>query len=179
MPEEYQMDKVENLIVTLRGQQVIIDRDVARLYGVETRIINQAVNRNKNKFPLDYMIPLDDAEKAELITKCDRFKPLKHSTVMPKAFTEKGLYMLATILKSPIATETTFAIIETFYKLRVVSRTIQAANAGGVMTESTREKVQKLMNDVMNNDPLPLKVQKLTFSLNLGVIKISVEAEKK
>ena len=87
--------------------------------------------------------------------------------------------MLATILKSPLATQTTIAIIETFTKLRLISRTIQAANDGGVMTEAVQEKVQALMNEVMNHDPLPLRVQRMTFTMNLGVIKISIESNRK
>ncbi len=179
MDNSKQIGKVENRIITLRDKQVIIDRDVAELYGVETKAINQAVKRNSDKFPIDYLFELSDKEKNELVTNCDRFKPLKHSSINPKAFTEKGLYMLATILKSPIATETTFAIIETFTKLRLISRTIQAANDGGVMTEAVQEKVQALMNEVMNHDPLPLRVQRMTFTMNLGVIKISIESNRK
>lgn len=179
MDNSKQIGKVENRIITLRDKQVILDRDVAELYGVETKAINQAVKRNSDKFPIDYLFELSDKEKNELVTNCDRFKPLKHSSINPKAFTEKGLYMLATILKSPIATETTFAIIETFTKLRLISRTIQAANDGGVMTEAVQEKVQALMNEVMNHDPLPLRVQRMTFTMNLGVIKISIESNRK
>lgn len=178
MNTEQQIEKVENRIINLRGQQVIIDRDVAELYGVETRAINQAVKRNADKFPSGYMMDLSEEEKNELITKCDRFNTLKHSTASPKAFTEKGLYMLATVLKSPIATTVTFAIIETFSKLRLISRTIQAANEGGTINEDVKKKLQDLMNEVMNHDPLPMRIQKMTFSLNLGVIKISVETKK-
>lgn len=73
---------------------------------------------------------------------------------------------------------TTFAIIETFSKLRLISRTIQAANEGGTINEDVKKKLQDLMNEVMNHDPLPMRIQKMTFSLNLGVIKISVETKK-
>lgn len=94
MKEEKQIKQVENRVLTIRGKEVIIDRDVAELYGVETRVVNQAVSRNIDKFPKDYMFQLESKEKEELITKCDRFNSMKHSTVPPKAFTEKGLYML-------------------------------------------------------------------------------------
>ena len=83
-----------------------MNRDVAQLYGVETREINQAVSNNPDKFPKGYILDLNDEEKIELIKKFDRFNKLKHSTVNPKVFTEKGLYMLATIIKSKIATQT-------------------------------------------------------------------------
>lgn len=94
-------------------QQVLIDADVAEIYGVETREINQAVSNNTGKFPDDYVFKLSKEEKSELIKNFDRFGNLKHSSAAPKAFSEKGLYMLATILKSRQATETTLMIIET------------------------------------------------------------------
>lgn len=104
METDKQIVNVESRLIALRGQQVIIDRDVAELYGVETRDINKAVRNNPDKFPEGYIIALDKDEKDELVENFHRFNPLKHSTVAPHAFTEKGLYMLATILKSPMAT---------------------------------------------------------------------------
>lgn len=96
-------------MITLRNQQVILDSDVAELYDVETRDINKAVKNNPSKFPNGYIIELDATEKHELVENFHRFERQKHSTVNPKAFTEKGLYMLATILKGPKAEETTIA----------------------------------------------------------------------
>lgn len=117
---------VEDKIITIRNQPIIVDSDVAQLYGVETKEINQAVSRNPEKFPAGYIIELSLEEKKELVTNCDRFKSLKHSSTLPKAFTEKGLYMLATILKSPVATQTTLLIIDTFAKVRELGRTMEA-----------------------------------------------------
>jgi phage regulator Rha-like protein len=116
--------EVEEKVLVLREQNVILDRDVAELYGVETKEVNQAVKNNPAKFPGGYIITLDSREKSELVKNFDRFDALKHSTVMPSAFTEKGLYMLATILKSPRATQTAIAIVETFTKIRELSRAI-------------------------------------------------------
>ena len=107
MEDYQQMEVVNNRIITLRGQQVIIDRDVAELYGVATRDINKSVKNNPDKFPEGYVITLQGDEKQQLVENFDRFDSMKHSTVAPKAFTEQGLYMLATILKSPLATQTT------------------------------------------------------------------------
>jgi hypothetical protein len=112
-------DSVKQKIIEIRNQKIIIDSDVAELYGVTTKEINQAVTRNPEKFPDKYIFELDSTEKTELVTNCDRFNKLKHSTTLPKAFTERGLYMLATILKSPQATETTLAIIDTFAVLLI------------------------------------------------------------
>ena len=100
---------VKNKIVHLRGQEVILDFAVAELYGVETMRVNEAVKNNPKKFPEGYILELTKEEKAEVIEIFDNPK-LKFSTVLPKAFTEKGLYMLATILKGDKATETTIAI---------------------------------------------------------------------
>ena len=105
-------------ILVLRDQCVMLDADVAEVYGVETRDINKAVKNNPDKFPEGYVIPLDNSEKKELVENFHRFDRLKHSTVAPKAFTERGLYMLATILKSPIATRATLSIIETYAQVK-------------------------------------------------------------
>jgi len=100
---------LEKVIVLVKGQNVIIDSDVARIYNTETREINKAIKNNPGKFPTGYII---EADKVELVENFHQFKNLKHSTVQPKAFTEKGLYMLATILKSPQATAATISIID-------------------------------------------------------------------
>lgn len=88
--------KTESKIIVVRNIQVILDRDVAELYGVETRDINKAVKNNPKKFPPGYVIELNSSEKQELVENFHRFNSLKHSTVAPHAFTEQGLYMLAT-----------------------------------------------------------------------------------
>ena len=98
---------VEKLMLNIRGMNVLLDRDVAMLYGVETRDINKAVKNNPKKFPQGYILELMPEEKTQLVEDFHRFNSLKHSTSLPKAFTERGLYMLATILKSPRAIEAT------------------------------------------------------------------------
>jgi hypothetical protein len=118
---------------------VLIDGDVAEIYGVETKRVNEAVKNNLDKFPEDYLFELSQEEKDELVENFDRFNRLKHSTANPKVFTEKGLYMLATILKSKQATETTFAIIETFARIRHLSRTLNQ------LTETENETQQKAL----------------------------------
>ena len=106
--------EIEACLIELRGQKVLLDRDVAILYGVETKRVNEAVRNNPDKFPEGYLVSLQVSEKQELVENFDRFKTLKHATMEPKAFTEKGLYMLATVLKSPRATATTLAINRIF-----------------------------------------------------------------
>ncbi|MCB7542551.1 ORF6N domain-containing protein, partial [Tyzzerella nexilis] len=167
--------------ILIRDTQVIIDRDVAELYGVTTREINQALKNNPRKFPSDFVIELTNSEKQEVIKKFDNLKGLKFSRVAPHAFTEQGLYMLATILKSPLATEVTIAIIETFSKVREVSRAIAKVNDDaekGIMPkEEEQGKIQNLMGEVLA-DNLPLKMRKMAFSLNLGFLKVSVETTR-
>lgn len=109
---------VDDKIFIIRGVQVMVDRDFADLYGVETKRLNEQVKRNIEKFPSDFMYHLTDEEKNELVAKCDRFKSLKHSTSNPYVFTEHGVYMLSTILKSKVATEVSLAIMRTFVKLK-------------------------------------------------------------
>ena len=99
MEDYQQMEVVNNRIVTLRGQQVIIDRDVAELYGVATRDINKSVKNNPDKFPEGYVITLQGDEKQQLVENFDRFDSMKHSTVAPQAFAKQGLYLLTTMLK--------------------------------------------------------------------------------
>jgi hypothetical protein len=109
MNETIKFSQVEEKILSIRDQKVILDSDVAALYGVETMRINEAVKNNPDKFPKGYILELSKEEKREVIEFFDNPK-LKFSPALPKAFTEKGLYMLATILKSPKATQTTIAI---------------------------------------------------------------------
>ena len=174
--------KTESKIIVVRNIQVILDRDVAELYGVETRDINKAVKNNPKKFPPGYVIELNNNEKEELIKNFDRFKKLKHSTVAPHAFTEQGLYMLATILKGDLAISTTIAIIDTFTKLRKLARTIDKVNEdakehGIYPDKNTEDKIQTAMNEVFA-DNLPLKMRKLTFGVNLGILKFSLETTR-
>lgn len=91
------MEDVQNRIIVLNGEPVILDRDVAELYGVQTKEINQAVKNNPGKFPMGYVLPVTEDELTELVKNFDRFNTLKHSSVVPKAFTERGLYMMATM----------------------------------------------------------------------------------
>lgn len=116
------LTKVHECIVVIRGVPVISDADVAHLYGVETRRVNEAVRNNPDKFPDDYMFLLSSEELKDLRSKFSTTKISTKSRTLPKAFTEKGLYMLATILKSKMALNVTFAIIETFTKVRNLKR---------------------------------------------------------
>ena len=118
MSNEITAKTIEAKILTIRNQQVMIDRDLAELYGTETKVLNQAVKRNIERFPEDFMFALDKSEKDELVTNCDRFETMKHSSVMPYAFTEQGVAMLSSVLKSPTAVEVNIQIMRAFVAMR-------------------------------------------------------------
>ncbi len=109
---------IENKIFAIRGQKVMIDRDLAELYEVETKRLNEAVKRNIERFPSDFMFQLSNDEQNELVANCDRFKTLKHSSSNAYAFTEHGVAMLSSVLKSKKAVEINIQIIRAFISLR-------------------------------------------------------------
>ena len=96
-------DSIENKILTIRGVQVILDRDLAELYGVETKRLNQQANRNRDRFPQRFRFQLSKDEKDELVANCNRFEPLKYSSTRPYAYTEQGVAMLSAVLHTPYA----------------------------------------------------------------------------
>ncbi len=100
-----QVGTIQNRILLIRGEKVIIDADLAEFYGVSTKVLNQAVRRNKERFPEDFLFQLNKNEKSEVVTNCDHLKNLKYSPVNPLAFTEHGALMAASILNSPRAVE--------------------------------------------------------------------------
>ncbi|PCH95508.1 MAG: hypothetical protein COB85_04465 [Bacteroidetes bacterium] len=114
---------VEERIFLIRGVKVMIDRDLAELYGVETKYLNRQVKRNIDRFPKEFMLQLSLEEKNELVTNWHRFESMKHSTKLPYGFTENGVAMLATVLRSDRAIKISIHIIKTFVKLRQVIST--------------------------------------------------------
>lgn len=112
------IELIEKKIFVVRGQRIMLDTDLAELYGVTTKALNQAVKRNILRFPGDFMFQLTMEEKIELVTVCDRFKRLKHSTVLPHVFTEFGAIMLANVLRSESAVLVSIQVVRAFAKLR-------------------------------------------------------------
>jgi len=111
-------DIVAPLILIMRGERVLLDADLARLYGVTTRRLNEQVRRNAERFPDDFMFQLTGDERAKLITEYPRFSRLKFSTALPYAFTEHGAIMAASVLNSPRAVEISVLVVRAFVKLR-------------------------------------------------------------
>jgi hypothetical protein len=168
------LSAIEEKLITIREKQVLLDRDVALLYGVETKRVNEAVKNNPEKFPEGYIINLTNEEwKNQLVENFDQFKNLKHSYVLPKAFTEKGLYMLATILKSPKATETTIAIIETYAKIKELTKVLESATE-----EITPQKQQDLLSKSTQlissilDDNLEMNGTETSIELNLAILRV-------
>ena len=110
--------QIENLILDIRGQQVMLDRDLANLYGVDTKVLNQAVKRNIERFPVRFRFQLSDLERDKLVTNCDRLQMLKHSNVNPFVFTEQGVAMLSTVLRSKTAINVSIQIMDAFTAMR-------------------------------------------------------------
>jgi hypothetical protein len=114
------LERIERVILTLRGRRIILDTDLAELYEVPTKAFNQAVKRNRNRFPLDFVFQLSREEKTEVVTDCDRLSRLKFSAAPPFAFTEHGAIMAATILHSPRAVEVSIYVVRAFIRMREV-----------------------------------------------------------
>ena len=164
---------VEGKIINLRGQQVILDCDVADLYGVATKEINQAVKNNPRKFPEGYIFELDNQEKIEVVKNFDHLQNLRFSPQHPKAFTERGLYMLATILKGERAEQTTLAIVETYAKLKELSRVIvelPQQEEDTIVQKQLFHRGGQLIEDIING-VLPKQSTETSFELNLAMFK--------
>jgi len=177
--QENGLNDIESLIIELRGQKVILDSDVAAIYGVETRAINQAIGRNLDKFPDGYILKLDSKEwqslKSQNVTsRGGKVKP-------PNAFTEKGLYMLATILKSKQATQATLQIVETFAKVREFSRVAKslATEKDEAEQKNLIAKSGELIGDILNQEFAGDASSETTVELNLAMIKIKHTIKKK
>lgn len=123
-------EPIEKRILLIRGQKVMLDADLAELYGVSTKVLNQAVKRNRDRFPADFVLRLTQGEKREVVTNCDHLQKLKFSPVPPNAFTEHGVVMLASILSSSRAIEVSVWVVRAFIRLRtVLSASIELARA--------------------------------------------------
>lgn len=172
---------VEARMIILRKQAVLIDADVAELYGVQTKEVNQAVRNNPRKFPYGYIFELDKYEKEEVVKSFDRLNKLKFSTVAPTAFTERGLYMLATILKGERAENTTLAIVDTFVQIRELARTMEALQTvedGGPQQRTLLQRTGSLLAEVVGHN-LSTRTTETEIELNFAVVKIKHKVIRK
>ncbi|MCB0397284.1 MAG: ORF6N domain-containing protein [Flavobacteriales bacterium] len=118
-------DKTDRAILMIRGYRIMLDSDLADLYQVPTKQLNQQVKRNIDRFPEDFMFQLTDKEKTEVVTNCDHLRKLKFSPHLPYAFTEHGAVMLAGILNSHTAVQASIHVVRAFVKLRALLATHQ------------------------------------------------------
>ncbi len=177
--EVINFEAIEKMVFTISGQQVILDSDVAALYGVVTKRVNEAVKNNPEKFPDGYIVSLNKLEWDLLKSKYST--SIKGGKVkIPKAFTEKGLYMIATVLKSDQATVATIAIIETFAKIRSLVASMNR------LPQSINEQEKKLVLSESGNilseiidDHLLIKGTETSIELNLFVLKIKHQINRK
>lgn len=155
---------IANLIVVVRGQQVLIDRDIAMLYKVETKHLNERVKRNVARFPERFRFQLSKQEMKELVAKYDRFKNLKHSSSPPYAFTEQGISMLSAVVTSQKAVDTSIRIMDAFVGMRRylsanahifqrLDRVERQQLENKQWMEQTEDKINLLMNKMDANSP--------------------------
>ena len=163
------INEVEDKIVVIRGIPVIADADVAALYGVETRRVNEAVGNNPEKFPSHYLFELNVSELRGLRSKISTTNVSVKSRNPTKVFTERGLYMLATILSGERARAVTFAIIETFYKVRCLKR--ELVELHNEPDKQVQEQKMKHFGEVLTDIVMPdLQTSETESSLELNFI---------
>ncbi len=181
MTEILAVDVLYQRIFTIRNKRVMLDRDLAELYGVPTYRLNEAVKRNIKRFPEDFMFKLNNNELKELIANCDRFKTLKHSSNPPYAFTEHGVTMLSCILNSQKAIDINVQIVRAFIQLRqyAIAQTSKNAEIEELRKmlmlhientdnrfEKNEETIQQIINVLNNLIEQPRETQKIGFKTN-------------
>ena len=155
-------DSIRSRIFTIRGVQVMLDRDLAELYGVSTKALNQAVKRNARRFPPEFMFRLSDGEAKELVTNCDRFWRMRHSSVPMSAFSEHGIIMVASVLKSETAAQISVRITQAFVSMRKflasiapIFTRIDTVERRQIVDQNRNEERFKLILDAMQDKRFP------------------------
>ena len=161
--------QIEQTILAIRGHRVMLDNDLAKLYGVSTKALNQAVKRNAKRFPRDFMFRLTGAEKLEVVTKCDHLFNLKFSPALPFAFTEHGALMVASVLNSKRAVEVSIYVVRAFVKLRemLTSHTVVAQKLNELehAVESHDRRIKALFEAIRRlMEPSASKSRRIGFS---------------
>ncbi len=136
------LEEIQSRIFTIRSTQVMVDRDLADVYSVETKVLNQTVKRNLNRFPKIFRFQLTDKEKKELVTNCDRFKNLKHSSVNPYVFTEQGVAILSSILRSETAVRVSIQIMQAFIEMKKF-----ISNNAGIFQRLEKVEIKQIETD--------------------------------
>lgn len=165
----------------LRNQPVLLDSDVAAIFGVETKRVNEAVRRNSEKFPKDYMFALDRQEIAALRSQFATSNTGRGgSRYEPKAFTEKGLYMLATVLKSKQAVEATFGIIETYAQVRELQSTLTSLHTDKKPSQSLISRFSDPLSDIILPELRPDESEtSIELNFFIGKLKHTVKRKRR
>ncbi len=168
-------------LIMLRNQPVLLDRDVAKIYGVETKRINEVVKNNLDKFPSDYMFVLSDSEFANLRSLVTTSSSGHGGTrYAPRAFTEKGLYMLATLLRSKQAVEATFGIIETYAQVRELQTTLTELHRKPSNNKSMISRFSELLSDIVLPDLKPDESEtSIELNFFIGKLKHTVKRKRR
>ena len=171
-------DQVKSRIIQIQNQNVLLDSDVAELYGVETKRINEAVKRNTEKFPNGYIIKLSSKEVESMRSQIATSSKRNKSSV-PIAFTERGLYMLATILKSKEAINTTIAIIDTFAQFKEITQAVyeMAEAKDDEKKVEIFERSTEVISDILDNE-LVVSQKETSFKLKLPFFEVTRKITK-
>ena len=161
------IERIEKKILFIRGKKVMLDRDLAELYGVSTKRLNEQVKRNRARFPRDFMLQLLKKEKAEVVATCDHLQRLKFQPTLPYAFSEHGAVMLATVLNSPIAIQTSILVVRAFIRLREMVATHKELASKINKLEKKYDEKFKMVFDAIRQ----LMVQPAKPSKRIGFVK--------
>lgn len=174
-------DNISPRLIMLRNRPVLLDRDVAAIFGVETKRVNEVVKNNLDKFPSDYMFILNDSEFASLKSLLTTSKNGRGGTRhTPKAFTEKGLYMLATLLRSKQAVEATFGIIETYSQVRELQTTLTSLHRHGNKDRGLISRFSELLSDIVLPDLKPDESEtSIELNFFIGKLKHTVKRKRR
>lgn len=174
-------ESISPRLIMLRNQPVLLDSDVAAIFGVETKRVNEAVRRNSEKFPKDYMFALDRQEIAALRSQFATSNTGRGgSRYEPKAFTEKGLYMLATVLKSKQAVEATFGIIETYAQVRELQSTLTSLHTDKKPSQSLISRFSDLLSDIILPELRPDESEtSIELNFFIGKLKHTVKRKRR
>ena len=164
--------KIDRSILIIRGQKVMIDSDLAEIFGVKTYRLNEQVKRNRDRFPDDFMFQLTADEKREVIANCDHLEKIKFSRTNPYAFTEHGTIMLANVLNTQTAVLTSILIVRAFVKLRELLSTNKELERKILALESTYDKqfelIFKAIKALMHQDQLDKNRPKIGYKIGKG-----------
>jgi len=163
MADLISIEVITSKIFVIRGKKVMLDRDLAQPYEVTTKRLNEQVKRNIKRFPEDFMFQLTKAEKDELVAICDRFNPLKHSTVLPYAFAEQGIAMLSGVLHSNRAIRVNIQIMRAFIQLKRMALTYTELKRKIEAMEKKYDIQSKIVFDTLKKllEPPPVKEKRI------------------